>query len=84
MRAMSVNLPAQPIYLSRIKPFETEKMENSLVEKMQRTGSYGDPIVVIGNLDGGPLELADGRHRVTAARLNGVKTLRAVRAGSLK
>ena len=83
MRAMSVNLPAQLVYLSRIKPFGTDRMDHSQVEKLRRACSYGEPIVVMGNLDGGPLELADGRHRVTAARLNGVRTLRAVRAGSL-
>ena len=83
MRAMSVNLPTQPVYLSRIRPFGTNKLDCSHVEKMRRSCSYGEPIVVMDNLDGGPLELADGRHRVTAARLNGVRTLRAVRAGSL-
>ena len=75
MDVMSVNLPAQPIYLSRIEPFEMEGLDGTHVEKLRRAGSYGDPIVVLGNLVGGPLELADGRHRVTSARLNGFKDL---------
>ena len=82
LRAMSHRLPSQRIELSRIKDFSTCRMDLNLVEEIRQRGDYGEPIVVIGNLYLGPLELADGRHRVTAARADGVRFLNAIMAAN--
>ena len=73
MRVASHNLPAKLVGLNRIGEFEGPKSWD---------GEYSDiPIVVIGNLDGGPLELADGRHRVILARAAGKTAIMAVSIG---
>lgn len=82
MRVMSHRLPSKRIGLSRIKDFSTCGMDLNLVEEIRQRGDYGEPIVVIGNLYLGPLELADGRHRVTAARADGMRFLNAAKAAN--
>ena len=76
MRAASRHLPVKLVRLDRIEPFAQKYMTDS----RNPTGSPDawPPVVVIGNLLAGPVELADGRHRVTEARRLGLKAIRAV------
>ena len=70
MRLASTSLSSRAIDLERLRPFDDVEVMGS---------EYIDlPIVVIGDLAHGPLELADGRHRVKSARDKGVKSLLAV------
>ena len=82
MRLMSKHLPARPIRLARILPFDPPIGEDVVDSyRAHLSLSQPPPIVVRGRHTAGPLELLDGRHRVTVARLADIETLPAVFAG---
>ena len=82
MRAASHCLPLCLVRLDRIEPFTQEGMRDDRYPARPDLDDW-PPVVVIGDLSAGPLELADGRHRVTEARRLGLKEIRAVSIATL-
>ena len=84
MRTMSDHLPQHTVLMERLwprsmstPPFARADMYADRVEHYQKHG--GAPVVLIGLPAGGGLfEIADGRHRVAAARLKAKETILAV------
>ena len=76
MHAMSENLPQHNVSVDRILPFSDGGLHGDVVAHYRK--HEGKPVVLIGVPGGGPCELCDGRHRVTAARLEGRRIVRAV------
>lgn len=83
MRAMSSKLPQHTVKMDRIwprsspiMPFSRTDMYHDRIEHYREHD--GGPVVLIGLPADGPCEVADGRHRVTAARIEEQETIRAV------
>ena len=73
MRAISARFPGDSMPLAAVKDFKQDGMDWEHVQKLTDAHSYGNPILI--EADG---TLVDGRHRVTAARGNGVPRLSAI------
>ena len=74
MRALSKCAEPKSVRLSRIATYQGAKLDEAYVKSL-RGGPYDEPIVVLGEPDDEWVELADGRHRVAAARRDGVDLL---------
>ena len=78
MAAMSATLPDRQIRLDKVMGYPTGDMDEATVERYRNATEPPPPVVVIGIPTVGPYEVADGRHRVMAARRRGDTTIRAV------
>ena len=81
MRAMSCRLPWHLVRLDRIGTFDSNSLDQDWITLLRKSLNARPPIVVLGKMYGASSDklcLADGRHRVTAARANGNAVIRAV------
>ena len=74
MDALSRGAPSAPVRLDRLQGFGSEGMRDEKVAALRGHVPDSPPVLVT---DG--WEVVDGRHRVTAARQDGLRTIEAVR-----
>ena len=73
--AMGATLPAVPIRVDSILPFRSRRVYESRVAEYLAARGNHRPVVVVGWPTHGERQLVDGRHRMSAALVLGLKTI---------